>query len=129
MDGSVEEQHAEHKIEYDQQDQDTVHYQVDPYIGFILPVKLLQPPEHSAQFLRKLTFFCLATVIPPITSIVEMSAYCGPKVNMKIMLNVPSVTDRQTGFSKPARKKLFLTIGATTPAGCPDAYNNHNCIL
>lgn|SRR5690606_14886272 len=57
MEGSVEEQDAEYKIEYDQQDQDTVHYQVDPYIGFILPVKLLQPPEHSAQFYAKVNIF------------------------------------------------------------------------
>ena len=63
MEGSVEEQYAENKVENDQENQDTIHHQVNPDIGFILPVKLFQSFEHRVQFYRKVNIFCLRQVL------------------------------------------------------------------
>ena len=61
MEKSVEEQYAEHKVENDQQNKDTIHSQVNPHIRFILPVKILQSFEHlRACFSRKLALFAMA---------------------------------------------------------------------
>lgn len=63
MGGSVEEQHAEHKVEDDQKNQDAVHHQVHSDIGFVLPVKFFQTFEHPFSFTAKLTFFVFAASV------------------------------------------------------------------
>ena len=65
MEDLIEEK-TDNEVEHDQQDEHSIHYQVDAYIGPVLPVKVFQSFEHSRNNLPESTdsFFWVETHRP-----------------------------------------------------------------